>query len=82
MGSLISRLLNWIRSAIWPDIDEMQARVEELERELGVVLGLLTEEQVGIHATLLGMSRLDRAILFIDESGAALFTESNPGEVQ
>lgn len=81
MASLISRLLNWIRSSIWPDMDEMQARIEALESELGLVLGLLTEDQVGIHSTLLGMASLDRAILLIDESGTALFTESNPGEV-
>lgn len=83
MSNLIARLLTWVRGVLWPGVDIAQVltRIDALERDLTIVRALLTPEQVDVYATILGMARLERAMLLIDESGAALFTEANPGVV-
>ena len=81
MAAILRRIRDWLLASIRGDVEQMEARIEALERQLTFVRGLLTEDQVGLYATVLGGAKLDRAILLIDESGTALFTEHNPGQV-
>ena len=84
MSSLIARLLDWVRGVIWPGVDnigEMDLRLAALEQRQAILEALLTEDQIGVYATILGMASLERAMLLIDEDGAVLFTEANPGVV-
>lgn len=72
-----------MRGVIWPAVfsGEIDLRLAALERRQAILEALLTEDQVGVYATILGMASLERAMLLIDEDGAALFTEANPGVV-
>lgn len=83
MSSLIARLLDWVRGVVWPAVfsGEYDLRIAALEQRQTILEALLTEDQVGVYATILGMASLERAMLLIDESGAVLFTEANPGVV-